>query len=142
MPPSSRTSTRSTGRRLLGSIVCGPWTRGDEAVTNRAANSFHLKLDHEVAIRHPSLTAGTIHTNHYVFQERFVAYRFFTHLHPYVGELMRRLVRGSTKQLEAADTDYVTNSDGSWQMLADGKTPKPKLYEDRFQSDYAPTALP
>lgn len=41
-----------------------------------------------------------------VVQERELAYSFAAHYHPYVGELARRLLRGSTKGLLAADTEY------------------------------------
>jgi hypothetical protein len=74
--------------------------------------------------------------------EQTIGYTFSTHYHPYVPDLMTRLVNGSVPGLEGTDTDYQTNPDGSWQMLP-GQTgrPRPKLYLDTFAADYAPTSL-
>ena len=68
---------------------------------------------------------------HYTLQERQLEYRFRSHFHPYVGELVQRLIEGSVPGLQAADTDYVRKADGSTEMLAKDK-PRPKLYEEIF----------
>lgn len=68
---------------------------------------------------------------HYTRQERQLEYRFRSHFHPYVEELVKRLIEGSVPGLEAADTDYVRKLDGSTEMLAPNK-PLPKLYEEIF----------
>ena len=38
-------------------------------------------------------------------RERKLSYRFHTHFHPYVSELVERLVKGSVPALQAADTN-------------------------------------
>ncbi|AKU92350.1 insecticidal toxin protein [Vulgatibacter incomptus] len=42
-----------------------------------------------------------------VIQDRDVRYRFHSHSHPYIGQLVQRLLRGGVRGLQAADTDYV-----------------------------------
>ena len=54
---------------------------------------------------------------HIVTQTRTLRYRFTNHSHPYVRELARRLIEGSVAGLQAADTDYVHNPDGTFQPL-------------------------
>ena len=77
-----------------------------------------------------------------VTQDRDLSYGFHTHFHPYAGQLMQRLLRGSTAGLQAADTDYRKKTDGSFEKLPDGKTNRPVLYEDIFTStQYDPTDL-
>jgi hypothetical protein len=71
---------------------------------------------------------------HYIVQERSLKYDFFLHQHPYVTELVRRLLEDSVDGLQAADTDYVPG-----QTLPDG-SPKPKLYEEFFGA-YVPNAV-
>lgn len=41
-----------------------------------------------------------------ITQEREVSYRFYPHFHPYVGQLMQKLLRQGTPNLQAADTKY------------------------------------
>jgi hypothetical protein len=50
---------------------------------------------------------------------RDLSYRFYPHFHPYVGELVKRLVEGSVVGLQATDTDYETNKDGTYAELPD-----------------------
>lgn len=79
---------------------------------------------------------------HFSIQERTLQYRVFPHFHGFVGELIRRLVKGSVSGLEAADTDYRTNADGTFVMMPDGKRPMPVLYEEIFsQTRYHPSLL-
>src|SRR5690349_15298932 len=54
---------------------------------------------------------------HIVTQTRTLRYRFYPHFHPYVRELAKRLIEGSVAGLQAADTDYVQNNDGTFQTL-------------------------
>src|SRR5436189_4371700 len=54
---------------------------------------------------------------HIVTQTRTMRYRFYPHFHPYVGELVKRLIEKSVAGLQAADTDYMPNSDGTFQTL-------------------------
>jgi hypothetical protein len=46
---------------------------------------------------------------HFIIKEREVSYRFYPHFHPYVGQLMKRLLQKSIQGLEAADTQYMPN---------------------------------
>jgi len=43
---------------------------------------------------------------YFIVQERELSYRFYLHQHPYVQQLVQRLLRGATPGLQAADTDY------------------------------------
>jgi hypothetical protein len=45
--------------------------------------------------------------------QRQARYRFYSHEHPYVGELVKRLLEGSVRKLQATDTEYPSNSDGT-----------------------------
>src|SRR2546428_608412 len=54
---------------------------------------------------------------HIVTQTRTLSYRFYPHFHPYVRELVKRLIEKSVSGLQAADTDYMQNSDGTFQTL-------------------------
>src|SRR2546423_312090 len=66
--------------------------------------------------------------------ERTLGYRFYTHLHPYVRDLVKRLIEKSVPGLQGADTDYETNPDGTTVKLADGK-PRPTLFDEVFTAD-------
>lgn len=79
-------------------------------------------------------------SRHIIIQDREVSYRFSLHQHPYVQQLMQRLLRKGTADLQAADTDYLKKPDGSFETLPDGKY-KPRLYADFFAGAYRPTAL-
>src|SRR5436309_15155268 len=50
---------------------------------------------------------------HFTIEERQLSYSFAPHFHPYVAELVKRLIEGSVPGLQAADTDYVPNPDGT-----------------------------
>ncbi len=54
---------------------------------------------------------------HIVTQTRTLRYRVYPHFHPYVRELGKRLIEGSVDGLQAADTDYVQNSDRTFATL-------------------------
>jgi hypothetical protein len=73
--------------------------------------------------------------------KRQLEYHFSSHFHPYVGELVKRLVEGSVSALQGADTEYVHNPDGSTQMLPSGK-PRPKLYDEIFKGAHPYVATP
>jgi hypothetical protein len=45
---------------------------------------------------------------HFIIQEREVSYRFYSHFHPYVKQLVQRLLREGTSGLQAADTEYAS----------------------------------
>ncbi len=80
-----------------------------------------------------------------VFEDR-VSYRFFPHFHPYLAELVKRLIEGSVTGLQAADTDYRRKADGSFEQIPAGgglpQRPRPVLYEEIFSADrYDPSDL-
>jgi hypothetical protein len=86
----------------------------------------------------PDLGWTSTIVRHITTEERSLSYQFFPHYHPYVAELIKRLVNGDLADLQATDTDYRTNPDGSFVTLPNGK-PRPVLYEELFsQSSYAP----
>src|ERR1041385_8060692 len=64
--------------------------------------------------------AGTVNLGRQVtVTTRELSYNFFTHFHPYAAELISRLVKDSVRGLQAADTDYQANPDGTLKPLAD-----------------------
>jgi len=71
------------------------------------ADRFHGYLDSELG-GHTSAAGTTQQTKHLIVQERDVAYRFHLHQHPYVRQLMQRLVQKGTSGLQAADTEYAS----------------------------------
>lgn len=61
---------------------------------------------------------------HIIIREREVSYRFYLHQHPYVQELVQRLLSKGTAGLQAADTEYATNNaslPGSLDIYLDNK---------------------
>lgn len=69
------------------------------------ADRFHGYLDSELGGQ--TKAGGTTQQiKHLIVQERDVAYRFHLHQHPYVGQLMQRLVQQGSAGLQAADTEY------------------------------------
>lgn len=78
---------------------------------------------------------------HFVVQERELSYRFYAHFHPYVTELVSRLVEKSVRGLQDADTEYSSGEDGAFETLADGKE-KPVFYDTLFDATrYNPSSL-
>lgn len=74
-------------------------------------------------------------------RERTLSYAFRAHFHPYVGQLVHRLVTDSIDGLQGADTEDVTRPDGTVVTLPDG-SPRPVLYQDLMTDhQYGPTAL-
>jgi hypothetical protein len=76
------------------------------ALTAGAAASFHNFLESETAPAQPGDVDETHTVRHLIVQERTLSYRLTPHFHPYVGQLMQRLLRDSINGLQAADTDY------------------------------------
>ena len=73
------------------------------------ANKFHGLLDTDLlALYHPDRFIETKETKYFIVQERTLRYRFLLHQHPYVQQLMQRLLRKGTPGLQAADTEYNT----------------------------------
>ncbi len=67
-----------------------------------------------------------------VTETRTLQYRFYPHFHPYVGDLTKRLIEGSVAGLQAADTDYEQNPDGTFATL-------PSSFQVRLPKDLALT---
>jgi hypothetical protein len=117
--------------------------------------SFHQTLDQEEVLFKPSrppilvdddiVVIGPqkpkVINKHFVIKERKISYDVRLHVHPYVPQLVRRLLRGEVRDLQAADTEYVRNADGTIAKLPDGKN-KPVLFADIFsKTSYDPTAF-
>jgi len=125
-------------------------------MSNRPPTSFHAYFDtsvrpYQVHDAHKGWIAhaGSKHTK---TEDRKLDYQFYIHEHPYVSELVDKLVQGSVDGLEAADTEYVRKQDGGLEPLkdADGKVqtlpdgtqlPQPRLYKDFFEASYEPGHL-
>jgi hypothetical protein len=103
------------------------------------AERFHGHLDAELTHR-PRLVVVAKEAKYFTIQEREVSYRFYLHQHPYVQQLVQRLLSKDTAELQAADTEYVRKVDGSFETLPDGKF-KPKLYADIFNAMYKPNTV-
>ena len=63
--------------------------------------------------------------------ERVLEYDVALHQHPYVADLVQRLLERSVRGLQAADTEYGTAK------LPDGR-PRPVLYDSEFFAKYVP----
>src|SRR5688500_17023255 len=96
---------------------------------NKLEPNFHGYYD--VAIR--PYSTKQVYGSYTTIQKRDLSYRFYLHSHPYVAELVRRLIQRSVPGLQASDTEYRTNNDGTWVTLPDGK-PEPVLYQEIFTS--------
>ncbi|SEJ19928.1 hypothetical protein SAMN04244579_03464 [Azotobacter beijerinckii] len=83
------------------------------------AKTFHGYLDTDIVF-HPRRVVESQETKYFVIQERELSYRFYLHQHPYVQQLVQRLLRKGTKGLQAADTEYVggdTSMPGSIEIV-------------------------
>jgi hypothetical protein len=80
--------------------------------TSAVDKRFHGYLDTEL-VYWPGRVVETKETKHLIIQEREVGYRFYPHFHPYIGQLVQRLLRKFTSGLQAADTEYQKNDDGT-----------------------------
>src|SRR5262249_55789774 len=74
-----------------------------------------LAVKEQVAIDGPPPPSDEPRMEH----TRSLSYRFYPHFHPYAEELMQRLLQHSVAGLQAADTEYVENSDGTLVVLPD-----------------------
>lgn len=113
----------------------------NQALTHK----FHAYLDAELLYVKPKPSGNGVgpakESKHIIIQEREVSYRFYSHAHPFVQQLIRRLIEKSVPGLQAADTEYQKKPDGSPVELADGK-PRPVLYADIFSTTrYNPSGL-
>jgi receptor-binding and translocation channel-forming TcA subunit of Tc toxin len=78
------------------------------SITTASIQKFHEYLDAELAFG-PVHSTLTKQMKYFVIQERELSYRFYSHFHPHVGQLARRLLRSGTPGLQAADTDYTAD---------------------------------
>lgn len=90
------------------------------------STQFHGYLDAKARayqVYKPALgwTTTTVE-KHPTIQERTLSYRFYPHFHPYVAELVRRLIEGSVRGLQATDTEYCENPDGTLETLPGSTT--------------------
>ena len=107
-------------------------------MTMERSQKFHGLYDYAVNTRSAAGRVSKTRQQHFVIQERALAYQFYPHFHPYVDKLIQRLIEESVRGLQAADTDYRTSAPLT---LPDGK-PRPVLYEEIFsESNYAPSEL-
>lgn len=95
---------------------------------------FHGYYDEQISLSEktslevqPVITLGKQITT----QQRSLSYQFYAHFHPYVANLVKRLIEKSVSGLQSMDTEYVKKPDGSFVTLPGGK-PKPVLYQDLF----------
>jgi len=105
---------------------------------------FHTYYDAQIRpyqTYRPDLGWTRTFIRHITTEEWTLNYQFYPHFHPYVAELVKRLIEGEMAGLQAADTDYSKNSDGSQIMLPDGK-PRTTLYQELFtQTNYNPSDI-
>jgi len=125
-------------------------------MTTRPPTSFHTYYDTKVRafqVHHPG-KGWSVHSGskHIKTEDRKLDYQLYLHAHPYVSDLVDKLVRGSVDGLEAADTEYVLKHDGGFEPLKDddGKVqalpdgtqlPLPQLYKSFFRAGYDPGHL-
>lgn len=62
-------------------------------------------------------TAVPVRRKHFTIKEWDLSYRFYPHFHPFVAELVKRLIEGSVHGLQATDTDYRKNTGGIFVVL-------------------------
>jgi Tc toxin complex TcA C-terminal TcB-binding domain len=87
---------------------------------NRPAPRFHGYYDSQnttLALAALDYRALQSSVHHYTTHTRKLSYQFHSHSHPYVTELMRRFLKGSISALQAADTEYVENGNGTLEIL-------------------------
>ncbi len=78
--------------------------------TANQAKAMHTMLDADILYwQQPSVEVKS--QKHYTIQERDVSYRFYAHFHPYVRQLMDRMLREGTRRLQAADTEYCDDAE-------------------------------
>lgn len=89
-----------------------------------------------------------VQRKHTTIQGRKLSYQFYPHFHPYIAKLVQELIAKSISGLQATDTEYEKNLDGSFQTFPAtypnealrGK-PIPKFYAEFFSATYNPSNL-
>jgi hypothetical protein len=85
-----------------------------------AATSFHLQSGYLSSFSGPIFgQQTTVEKKHFAVRDRELSYRFYSHFHPYVTAFSKRLIQKSVRGLQAMDTEYERNSDGTFAILPD-----------------------
>lgn len=71
---------------------------------------------------------------HFIIKERELSYRFYPHFHPYINELVSRLLERSVRGLQDADTQYRRDENGMIERFPD-ESPVPLLYSQLFSTE-------
>jgi Tc toxin complex TcA C-terminal TcB-binding domain len=87
------------------------------ATTYIPRGNFHGFSDDVATRERGSAGRPEKHSKHTTTQGRELSYGFYSHFHPYVAKLVNRLIEGSVRGLQATDTEYEVNSDGTWKAL-------------------------
>ncbi|HEX5736591.1 MAG TPA: insecticidal toxin protein [Blastocatellia bacterium] len=113
-------------------------------MASKPETGFHNYYDTQVSV---NMTAQSnwsevvISGKLVTIKERKLSYQFYTHFHPYLAQLIQKLIEKSVPGLQEADTEYEKKADGSFVKLPDGR-PRPVLYEELFTSSrYNPSSL-
>ncbi len=80
-------------------------------MTNTYETQFHSYDDTEVSfhqVYRSDLGKKILVSKYVTIQGRKLSYQFYLHSHPYVAELVKRLIEKSVPGLQAADTEYST----------------------------------
>ena len=101
-------------------------------ITKARSDRFHGDAETELAVT-PIHVGGKKAKKIPIIHEREVSYRLYLHQHPYVQQLVQRLLRKGTAGLQAADTEYLKKADGSFETLPDGKS-RPTLRAEFFDA--------
>ncbi len=110
-----------------------------------SAKSFHGSYANEV-LYYPSyqFQPTSVHYTQ-IIKERQLSYSLYPHFHPYVTQLLNRLIQRSVPGLQAADTEYKYNADGTpvvFDAAYDDVNKRgnqiPVFYEDFFSAEYTP----
>src|ERR1700757_691152 len=70
--------------------------------------SFHNSIDQARAYQSYTVAGNWTYINpFFTLRNRSLTYQFFTHFHPYVPQLIKRLNDGGTAELQDSDTLYL-----------------------------------
>jgi hypothetical protein len=113
---------------------------------NKPTAYFHGAYEQNLALGYVRPTFNpTIRHFTQTIRERQLSYSVNSHFHPYVPQLLQRLFKSSIPGLQAADTEYQLNADGSFKKFPNDYPdtdkrgqPIPTLFKDFFQDLYAP----
>ena len=106
--------------------------------------SFHTYYD-SVAYANPIFTTEQgekAQQSTFSITDRSLTYRFYPHFHPYMSDLVKLLIEGGISGLQAADTDYRQNSDGSLTTMPNSTRARlPGTTQAKRVSDGTPLTL-